>query len=68
MPVSNTPQRPKYPRRSDIMRTVAAARDAGINVGFVECLPDGVIRVGMDQVIANAAANTFDEWEAAGRL
>lgn len=60
--------RPKYPRRSDIIRTVAAAKASGVDVTYVECLPDGVIRVGIDPIIEKAPASVFDQWDAAGQL
>ena len=63
-----SPVRPKYPRRSDIIRTVAAAKASGVDVAYVECLPDGVIRVGTDPIIGKAPANVFDQWDAAGQL
>ena len=64
------PDRPdrRYPRRAEIARAVAAARDMGIAVTGLEISPDGRIRVTSGKPDFQATSSEFDRWDAAGRL
>jgi len=55
-----------YARATEVRRAVRTARDCGIDVGSVELLPDGTIRVSREREAR--PANEFDRWDAAGRL
>jgi hypothetical protein len=57
-----------YPRRAEITRAVAAARDMGITVSGIELSPEGIIRVTSSSHTSSATDNEFDRWDAAGRL
>jgi hypothetical protein len=58
----------QYPRRVEITRAVAVARDMGIAVSGIEVGPDGTIRVTSGRAPSSATDNEFDRWDAAGRL
>lgn len=56
-----------YPKKIEITRLIAAARDAGIDVGGFEVSPDGSIRI-MEARMIPQAKDAFAEWDAAGKL
>lgn len=60
--------RRQYPRRLEITRAVAAARDLGIAVSGIEVSPEGKIRITSGSQDAAGASNEFERWDAAGRL
>lgn len=58
----NMPSRIRYPKKADIARVVAAAKDAGIVPGGIECCPDGTIRVLSQQ--AQVVDDPYEQWKA----
>ena len=57
-----------YARKSEISRTVQAARANGIPVNAIECLPDGTIRLSSATEPGDRAKTAFDLWDEAGKL
>lgn len=57
-----TKERPNYPRRAVIERTIEAARCAGIRVEGFEVSPTGTIRI-LTQG-KQEAGTAFDRWKA----
>lgn len=57
-----------YPRRAEIHRAVAAARDMGMAVTTVDVRPDGTIRVMSGRPDGEIDKSEFERWDAAGRL
>ena len=60
--------RRSYPRRSDIIRTVEAARASGLVISGLECCPDGTIRLLPPGANSSPAATQFDAWNEAEKL
>lgn len=56
-----------YPRKSEIERTVAAAKACGIDVSSVEVARDGTIKVSEART-DRPPSNEFDRLDAQGRL
>lgn len=58
----------QYPRKSDITRAVEAAKACGVDVGGIEVMPTGAIKI-LDRREARIGSETeFDRWEREGRL
>ena len=55
-----------YARAVEVRRAVKTARDCGIDVGSVDLMPDGTIRVSRE--VPNRPSTEFDRWDAEGRL
>lgn len=51
-----------YPRKVEIMRLVAAAREGGLDVAGIEISPEGHIRLLEARAIPQPQ-NDFDRWE-----
>ena len=60
--------KPRYPGKVALRRAVEAARDCGIDVGGVEVLPDGTIRILDARMTAAKPKDLFEELSAQGRL
>lgn len=53
----------RYPRKAEITRAVAAAKDCGLDVAGIEVAPDGTIRIlEARAVTAPTAATDFDRF------
>jgi hypothetical protein len=50
------------------MRTVAAARAAGIDVAGIELSKEGIIRVMEARLMSDPPLSEFDKWNRAGLL
>ena len=60
--------KPRYAGKVAVRRAVEAARGAGIDVGGVDLLPDGAIRILEARMTADQPQDLFSELEAAGQL
>lgn len=58
--------RSPFARSPEIKRLIKAARDAGLDVGGFDALPDGTVRV--FTAAAASRPDLFDELEQAGKL
>ena len=52
-------------RRTDLMRTIKAARDAGLTVSEVRISPGGEITLHTDATSAEPVNEAADEWKVA---
>ena len=60
--------RPHYANNATVMRTVAAARAAGIDVAGIELSKEGIIRVMEARLMSDPPLSEFDKWNRAGLL
>lgn len=57
-----------YPRRSDIVRAITAAKSVGIPVTTIEIGADGAICIKCNNPSLAVGHNDFEQWAAEGRL
>lgn len=55
--------KPRYPRRAQIERMVAAAKACGLDVVGIEVSPTGAIRIMEARAVPNTPANDFERFE-----
>lgn len=57
----------EYPRKVAIRRAIAAARENGMEIGAIELLPDGTIRI-LKAHLEESGRDLFAQLEAAGKI
>ncbi len=57
-----------YPKKIEITRVVAAARDAGLDVAGIEVSADGSIKIIEARAMPKQAMTEFERMEAAGLI
>ncbi len=57
-----------YATTATVRRAISAVKSAGMQIGSVELMPGGAIRIVPAKQLPPGPANEFDRWEASGLL